>query len=173
MATFLDTINGYLKQLVPITTSSGTSDGNKIAQTDASGRFDVTLMPTSVTPQVKIVQAAEALTAGNYVNIYYDNTASDVRCRKADASVTGKYAHGFTKANVSSGADATIYLEGINDQVSGFDAVAGTAWLSATTPGGVVTTPPAGSGQVVQIVGTVLSPTEIDTEMQQPILLAT
>lgn len=166
-------INGLISEFSPIITSTGVPDGNKPVQTDASGRLDSSLMPAGITPQAKVIQCSEALAAGDYVNIYWNATDTALRCRKADAATTGKYAHGFVKAGYALGENATIYLEGINDQVSGFTSVGGYVWLSATTPGTATTTPPSGSGQVVQIVGQICATTELDTEIQQPILLAT
>ncbi|OQW92914.1 MAG: hypothetical protein BWK79_00125 [Beggiatoa sp. IS2] len=165
-------VNGLIAEFSPIVQSAGTADANKPVQTDAAGRLDSSLMPSGITPQAKIIPCSEALNTGDYVNIYWSATDSALRCRKADASTAGKYAHGFVKAGYASGEDATILLEGINDQVSGFTSVGGYVWLSATTPGVATTTPPSGSGQVVQILGQICASTEIDNEIQQPILLA-
>jgi hypothetical protein len=73
-------------------------------------------MPTGIGADTASITASEALAAGDLVNIY-DSTGA--KCRKADASTSGKEAHGFVLAAVESAASATVYFEGSNTQVTG------------------------------------------------------
>lgn len=99
--------------------------------------------------------ASEGLTAGSLVNIW--NDSGTPKARLADAS-TQRQADGFVLEDVDSGDPATVYSQGLNNQVSGL--VGGvTQWLSATVPGGVRDTPPTGSGELVQRVGKAFSAT--------------
>jgi hypothetical protein len=149
-------------------TSAGAGDAGKLPALDGSGHIDVTVLPTGVGPETKTILASEALTAGNLVNIY--NNAGTANCRKADASAAsaGKIAHGFVLANVSNGANATVYLAGINNQLSGMTV--GDEYLS--TAGAVVSTPATTSGYTSQKVGVAISATELAFQPTAPIILA-
>ena len=168
MARFLDVINGVLTQLNPIASSSGVTDASKIPQTGTDGRLDATLMPATVSIQAKTFPASEDLTAGNLVNIWTDPGDSVIKVRKASGA-TSRLAVGFVAAGYLSGATATVYIEGINTQVS--NLVPGLCWLG--TAGAVIQTAPAtGSGGISQIVGAALSATELDFQANDPIYLA-
>ena len=157
-------VSGFLQEVYSAV--SGGASGTLVAL-DANGKLDATIMPTGIGADTKDITASEALAAGDFVNIY---NSSGVKCRKADASVAGKQAHGFVKAQVNQNATATVYLGGTNDQCSALTP--GPVWLSATA--GLSTgTPPSGSGQVVQKLGAALSATEIAFEPGDPITLVT
>ena len=187
MATLIDIVGGVFKRKTAITTTAGAGDADKIPATnasgvldpsllnatvssagagdagklpqlDAAGRLDVTTLPVGVGADVNVVLASEALAAGDLVNIW--NDAGTAKVRKADGSTTGKYAMGYVKAAVSSGASATVYADGTNDGLTGITP--GPLWLSATVPGGVTSTPPSGGGQTVQLVGWGVSSTAYD-----------
>ncbi len=101
------------------------------------------------------------------MNIRDDAGASKVR--KADASES-RSAHGYVKAGAASGANASVCLEGVNDQVSGL--APGEAWLG--NAGAVTQTPPvSGSGGIAQIIGRQAgAATELDFEKGRPVYLA-
>ena len=149
------------------TTSDGAGDSGKIPALDGTGKLSTTFMPTGIAADTAIVAASEALAAGDLVNIY---DATGAKCRKADASTAGKEAHGFVIASVESGANATIYFEGTNAQVTGLTP--GRQFLS-TTPGGCTATAPSGSAQVVQRVGFATSATSMNFQAQTPFVLVT
>lgn len=148
--------------------STGVGQAGDVVALDANGRLDVSVLPTGIGADVAVIEASEALAAGDMVNIY-----AGPLCRKADASAVnaGEIAHGFVLNNVTSGADATIYFEGTNDQVSGLTP--GTTYaLSHTTPGGVValgsaTTTP---GHSLQVVGVATSASSLNVEFGKPII---
>lgn len=158
---------GVLTEKSGLTASVGAGDSGKIVALDSSGRLDQSFMPVGVVPETASVLASEALTAGNLVNIY--NNSGTANCRKADATVAGKEAHGFVLTSVSNGASATVYFEGTNTALSGLTP--GKQYLS-TTAGGTTTTAPSGSGNVVQIVGFAVSATAMSFQSEQPIILA-
>lgn len=165
---YLASNNGTLTEVAASQTSAGAADANKIVALDASGRLDVTMMPTGVGPDTSPLQASEALSAGDFVNVW--NSSGAFRVRKADASAVGKEANGFVLAAVASGANAVVYFEGRNTALAGVSPAM--QYLSATTPGGFTATPPSGTGQVVQRLGVGVNATEINFEAQQPIVLA-
>ena len=182
---------GQLQEVASISTSAGAADAGKIIATNASGqidgsflnatvssspnklvmtggdgRIDVSVLPTGVGADTAVINASEALAAGDLVNIW--NNSGTANVRKADASTAGKEAHGFVLAAVASGASATVYFEGTNTQMTGLTP--GRQYLS-TTPGKTSATAPTGSGQVVQVVGLAVSATAMNFQSNQPIVL--
>lgn len=160
---------GQLTEREGLVTSAGAGDTGKIVALDATGKLDTSLLPTGIGADTASIQATEALSAGDLVNIY-DSGSSTFRCRKADASSSSKEAHGFVLAAVSNGANATIYFEGSNSQVSGL--APGNRFLSGSTPGGTTSTAPSTTGHLVQLVGVATSATVLNFEAQQSIVLA-
>jgi len=147
------------------TTSAGAGDSGKLVALDGAGKIDSTMMPTGIGADTASIEASEALAAGDLVNIY-DSTGA--KCRKADASTAGKEAHGFVLASVESAANATVYFEGTNTQVTGLTP--GKQFLSAT-PGLCAAAAPSGSGNIVQRVGFAVSSTAMNFQAQTPIVL--
>ncbi|WKZ86361.1 hypothetical protein N5B55_05245 [Ralstonia pickettii] len=150
-----------------VTGATVTSAPNRLVKLDASGRLDATVLPNGLGADTAVIVASEALSAGDYVNIW-DN-AGTAKVRKADASAVGKEAHGYVTAAYASGAAATVYFEGTNSNVSG--QVAGPVFLSVTAGKGTNTAPTA-AGQVVQRIGFAVSGTAVNFQSQPPILLA-
>lgn len=158
---------GTISEKAAITASAGAGDTGKIPGLDASGRLDNSFMPVGIGADTAVVQASEALSAGDYVNIW--NSSGSPRVRKADATTAGKEAHGFVLSAVSSGANATVYFESTNTGVTG--QTAGVVYLS-TTAGAGTATPPSGSGNVVQRIGFAVSATAMNFQSGTPITLA-
>lgn len=147
------------------TSSAGAGDSGKIVALDGAGKIDSTMMPTGIGADTASIEASEALAAGDFINIY---NSTGAKCRKADASTAGKEAHGFVLAAVESAANATVYFEGTNTQVTG--QTPGPVFLSAT-PGLATSTAPSSSGNVVQRIGFATSATAINFQSQVPIVL--
>lgn len=164
------TITSGLKQLVSaLTASSGAGDANKVIATNSSGKLDPSFLPTGVELSVETLAASEALAAGDFVNFW--NDAGTRKVRKADAA-TAKPANGFVLAGVTSGQNASVYVTGVNTQVSGYTAGA-RIYLSDSTPGqGSVTAPAETSGYINQVLGVALSPTSLRFEFDDPIYIA-
>lgn len=161
----------YLNSGVPTekeatTTSAGAGDAGKVVALNSSGDIDVTMLPSGIGADTALIEASENLAAGDFVNIWNNSGAM---VRKADATTAGKEAHGFVLTVVTTGNDATVYFEGTNNQVSG--ATPGPVYLS-TTAGLFTSTPPSGSGNVVQRIGVAVSATEINAECGQHYVLA-
>lgn len=148
--------------------SAGAADSGKMAQLDATGRLDTSVMPNGIGADTRIVIASEALSAGDIINIY--NNAGVANVRKADGSTSGKAANGYVVAAAADGGNALVYFENTNAQMSGMTP--GTQYLSATTPGKSTSVPPSGPGNVVQIIGFATSATEMNFQFNQPIVLA-
>ena len=166
MARYIDYLAGVLTQLVPISTSAGAGDASKMVQTDAAGKLDESLMPASISIQVKVVSASEDLSAGDLVNLW-DDTGT-IKARLADASLS-RPAVGYIAAGALTGANATVYLEGVNNQLSGLTP--GLVWLG-DAGAATQTAPASGSGGISQIVGTGLAAAELEFEANDPITLA-
>jgi hypothetical protein len=102
--------------------------------------------------------ASEDLAAGDLINIWNDSGTPKARLANGSAS---KQADGFVLDDVASGDPATVYSQGVNDQVSGMTGGV-EQYLSASVPGGITATPPTGSGDLVQRVGKAFSATSFD-----------
>ena len=149
------------------TTSAGAGDTGKIPALDASGKLDVSFMPVGIGADTAQILTSEALSAGNYVNVY--NNGGTANVRKSDASTAGKEAHGFVLASFGSGVNATVYFEGSNTAVTG--VTPGVQFLS-TTVGAGSSTAPSATGNVVQRIGFATSTTSVNFQSQPPVVLA-
>jgi len=147
------------------TTSAGAGDSGKLVALDGSGRIDSTMMPVGIGADTATITTSEALSAGDFVNVW---NSTGAKVRKADATVSGKEAHGFVLSAYGSSASATVYFEGTNTGVTG--QTPGPVFLS-TTAGVATSTAPSGSGNVVQRIGFAVSATAINFQSQLPIVL--
>ena len=163
---FLRLVAGVLTEIAATVTSSGASSDGDLVALDSSGRLDNSVMPVGIGADTKTIAASEALAAGDWVNVW---NSTGAKVRKADATTAGKEAHGFVLAAVSSGANALVYFEGTNTQVTG--QTPGPVFLQTTAGTGGATIPSA-SGNVVQNLGVALSATEVNFERGTPVVLA-
>lgn len=154
---FLKYVGGKLTEVVAKVTSSGAGDAGAMVKLDAGGKLDVSLLPTGVGAEVVVAPASENLSAGDYVNFWDDG--GTVKARKADASDATKPAQGFVLSAVTAPADATVYCEGINNQVSGMTP--GSMQYLSETAGGITETAPATNGAIAQHLGYAHSATEM------------
>lgn len=153
-ARYINIVAGKLKQIAASVT--GTADA--IPAGDATGKLDISWMPVGVGQEVLVAPASENLTAGDFVNLWLNSAAINVR--KADATAAGKAIHGFVLANVTAPANATVYFESnTNAQRSGLTI--GTDYFASTTPGSIQSTAPSAAGNVVQFIGIAQSATAI------------
>lgn len=165
--TFLRSVGGQLTEVRGVQTSAGAGDADKIPALDATGRIDNSMMPVGIGADTATIQASENLAAGDWVNVH--NVSGSARVRKADATSAGKEADGFVLAAVTSGANATVYFEGTNTQVSG--QTPGPVFLQ-TTAGAGGATAPSGAGNVVQRLGVATAAGAVNFERGQPVTLA-
>ena len=163
---FLRLVAGVFTEIAATVTSSGAASDGDLVALDSSGRLDNSVMPVGIGTDTKTIAASEALAAGDWVNVW---NSTGAKVRKADATTAGKEAHGFVLAAVSSGANALVYFEGTNTQVSG--QTPGPVFLQTTAGTGGATIPSA-SGNVVQNLGVALSATEVNFERGTPVVLA-
>jgi hypothetical protein len=146
--------------------SAGAGSAGLIPELDSTGRLTNSVMPVGIGADVKTANAGEGLSAGNLVYISAAGTVF-----KADANAVDKAAIGFVLASSASGASATVYFEGTITGLTGLTA--GTRYfLSDTATGGVTATLPTGVGDIVQLVGTAISATELSFEPQTPLVRA-
>lgn len=165
MAKYLSNNAGQVTEVATPTTSAGSGDSGKIPSLDASGRLDTSFMPTGIGADTATITASEALSAGALVNVW---NSTGAKVRNADATTSGKEAHGYVLASVSSSGSATVYFEGTNTQVTGLTP--GVQFLS-TTPGVASATAPSSSGNVVQRVGFATAATALNFQSEIPIVL--
>jgi len=158
---------GVITEEAAIQTSAGAGDAGKIPAVDTSGRLDSSFMPVGIGADTALIASSENLAAGDYVNIW--NNTGTANVRKADATTSGKEAHGFVLSAVTSPANATVYFEGSNTAVTG--QTAGVVYLSITAGLGTATAPSA-AGNAVQRIGFATSATNVNFQSNQPIVLA-
>lgn len=154
-----------LTQEAGVQTSAGSGDATKYPALDSTGKLDTSFLPTGIGADTASITSSENLAAGDLVNIW---NSTGAKVRKADATTTGKEAHGFVLAVVTSGDPATVYFEGTNTQVSGLTP--GVQFLQ-TTAGTSGATAPSSSGNVVQRVGFATSATTLNFQSEDPITL--
>ncbi len=167
---FLRRVSGKLTEILGTIVSTGAANDGDIVALDSTGKLDVSVLPVGLGPEVALVPASESLAAGDLVNFWTD--AGVIKARKADGATTGKQADGFVLSAFAPAATATVYLpSNINTSVAGLTP--GTEYfLSATTPGGLSATPPAGAGKTSQVVGKALSATSLGFVPEAPIVTA-
>lgn len=147
--------------------------GNPTAPTQTIGDNSTRIATTAFVNQTVAavssslsIQASEALSEGNEVNFH--NVSGNLRVRKASAATAGMEADGYVLANVSSGANATVFRSGVNDKKSGLTP-GEILFLSSSASGAVQNTPPGASGQYVQIIGKAISATSYEFRRGDPI----
>jgi hypothetical protein len=165
---FLRLISGILTEIAGVVTSAGAANDGDIPALDATGKLDLSVMPVGIGPEVQTLTASEALSAGDFVNVWLDTGVAKVR--KADNSTAGKEANGFVLSAYSLGNSATVYGPSQANTAKTGLTLAATYWLG--TAGGVLTTPPTGAGVVSQVVGKSVSATTIVFHPLHPITQA-
>lgn len=160
---------GVLTEVQSTITSAGAGDEGKIVALDATGRLSNTFMPVGAGSETDSIVSSENLAAGNLVNIWSDVGVTKVR--KADATVVGKEANGFVLAAVTAPAAAVVHrISQSNTQMSGLTP--GSSYYLHTTAGGVTSTPPSASGNIVQYVGKAFDATTLIFDPKNYIVLA-
>jgi hypothetical protein len=160
---YIALVSGKLTNVEATVSSAGAGDAGEIVALDSNGRLDVSVLPVGVGPDVAILASSENLSAGDYVNIYDNGGTPTVRL--ADAS-NGRDAHGFVKAATTSPANATVYFEGPNMDLSGL-TVGARVYLD--TVGGVTETPRTTG--IHQFLGIAIDETIVNTDIDDCIIL--
>lgn len=164
---FLTFLANKIQYVTAIASSAGVGDANKIISTGSDGLINLTLMPTGVGADTQTVVAFEALSAGDWVNIF--DSAGTPNVRKADANPE-RAATGYVLASVSASANAVVYRSSTNTGRSGLTA--GTYYYLSTTAGGETATAPIASGDVIQGLGYASSANSIAFQPTTPIAVA-
>lgn len=166
---YIELNNGRLAEKPAKDASAGAVDAGSIVALGSDGRLDPSVMPTGIGADTSTLPASEDLSGGDFVNVWNDGGV--MSARKADASSVGKEADGFVLDAVSMGQPATVYFEGRNTALLGL-TLGARYYLSATTPGVATTTPPAGTGKVVQYLGRAVEATAVAFEATDGVILA-
>jgi len=123
----------------------------------------------------------EAATAIVIVNPCYMFGVGSVRRAQANALATSRVTGLALSTTTAAGANLELVTDGLMTATTGqWDAVTGSAgglifdttyYLDPTTPGRITATAPSTVGQTVVEVGVALSTTELQVNIQPPILL--
>lgn len=159
---------GRLEEESGVTVSAGAGDVGKLPQFDATGKLDISVLPSGIGSETESATASENLSAGDFVNIF-DNTGTK-NVRKANGSTPGLEANGYVLSAFTSGAVATIYTDGANTSRTGLTA--GVTYYLAATAGGVTATPLSTTGQIHQKIGKASTSTSLIFIDSDPITLA-
>lgn len=162
-------ISGVKTEVEATVVSAGGANAGDIVALDGSGKLDSSVLPSGIGADTTVLPSSENLAAGDFVNIW--NDSGTLKVRKADASGgVAKQADGFVLAAVTAPANATVYHEGTNDQLSGLTI--GSRYYLSGTAGGVTATAPSTAAHIVQYVGKAKSTTAIAVEMDEPVVKA-
>lgn len=170
MAKPLHIVDGLPTEVPAVAASAGAGDAGKLAELDAAGRWHPSMMPVGIGADTKVIEASETLVAGDFVNIHDDAGTAKVRLADASDGAAGQ-AHGFVLDGVASAANATVYFEAANTQLTGLTAGV-TYVLSHTTPGKVVALSggTTTAGHILQVLGVAVESTEMNVEIGKPIV---
>lgn len=146
------------------TTSVGAGSSGKVVALDAAGKIDNSML--SFGPELATAIAAEAISAGNLVNIY--TNVGVVTMRKADAAAN-RPANGFVLGAVASAASGTYYADG---RITGLSGLTPGASLYLGAAGAATATAPTAAGSASQQIGFASSATEIMFNPKVAVLLA-
>lgn len=165
---FLRLVAGKLKSIQAIVTSAGAGNDGDLVALDSTGKFDVSVMPVGIGPDVLNAPSFEDLAAGDYVNIFDDG--GTIKIRKADSS-NGRDAHGFVKDTVVAPAAVNVFFEGPNEDLSGL-TLGARIYLGVT--GDIIETPLApvtDAGKIHQFLGIAISATAVNTDIDDCVQL--
>ena len=149
MATYRDlNASGVPVLRSTVVVSTGAPDADRIASTDATGKFDISLMPLALTGAV-VITASEVLNAGGFVNVFDDG--GNLRVRNANAN-NGREAHGFVRVATAAAASVEVFFTGVNELQNSFAPGART-YISGANGAANVTPVVPTNGRVHQMVG--------------------
>jgi hypothetical protein len=140
-----------------------------------------TISATISTASIRAVtngESAAAITIGTPV---YASAADVVKRAQANAKTTSKLAGLIYDSTIAAAGVGNVAQSGVLVATAvQWDAVAGTTggltfnttyFLDPATAGKITATPPTTAGQCNVVVGTAISPTELELQIAQPILL--
>jgi len=141
---------------------------------------DTISAPTNA-PSLRTTTNGETATALPFGTPVYAATGTTVKRGQANAKATATVVGLVYDASVAAGATGSIAQSGIlTGTTAQWDAVAGTSgglavgayyFLDAANAGRITATPPTTAGQVNVCIGSALSSTELEVDVELPILL--
>lgn len=155
---FLSRASGAGLQEVQASISGGAGYEGKIPALDpTTGLLASSMMPTGIGADTINVATSEALTAGQFVNLW--NNTGTAAARKADNTDTTKPAHGFVLAGAAFPGTATVYLMGLNNVVplGGFTVADMGVAVYLSSSGGITKTRPTASTSLDQQLGYIVA----------------
>lgn len=159
---------GGFDEVTPKTISAGATDAGKLFVPGSDGKWDESLLPN--TDGARALMASEALSAGDFVNVFEDEGTP--KLRRADASSIATRAHGFVKSAAAEGETVKFYESGPAAGFSGL-TVGAIYFLSGANAGEPVAVAPTTTGHIAQVVGVAMSATEIQVDIsEQPVVRA-
>jgi hypothetical protein len=162
---FLNLENGKKVLDDALAVSAGAGDSGKLVKLDGTGRLDSSLLPVGVGADTLSIPASENLSAGDFVQIWDNGGTANVRL--ADKT-NGRDANGFVLAGVTAPANATVYFEGTNTQLTGMTPGARQYLDSA---GGITETPTTTTSELHQYLGRAASATQLNVELADCIVI--
>ncbi|WP_407529458.1 hypothetical protein [Methylobacterium oryzisoli] len=136
--------------------------------------------PTNA-PSLRSAINGESSAALPFGTPVYASSGTQVKRAQANAKATAKVAGLVYDASIAAGASGSVAQGGILvGTTAQWDAVAGTTgglavgayyFLDAANPGKLTATPPTTAGQVNVCIGSALSSTELEVDVELPILL--
>lgn len=169
MADRYKTLNGGKDAMVEATVAStGVGEAGDIVALDPTGKLDPSVLPVGVGPDVKVLEAFENLSAGDYINIFDDGGTE--KARLADNS-NGREAHGWVNEAFTATNNATVFFEGANANFAGLTAG---SRIYLGTAGGILTTPldPAVDiGSIHQLLGVAIDAASVNTDIDDCVQL--
>lgn len=165
---YISLLAGKLTQVAATIISTGVANDGDLVALDTTGKLDMSVMPVGIGADVKVLECTEGLNAGVYVNIY-DSGGGVEKVRLADNS-NSRVAHGFVKTVYTTGQMATVYFEGGNSDLSSLTP--GSRYYLGAAGAATATPPAAPAAQIHQFLGVAVSTTEINTDIDDVIVLA-
>lgn len=141
---------------------------------------DTIMAPTNA-PSLRTTTNGETATALPFGTPVYASSGTAVKRGQANVKATAKVVGLVYDPSIAAGATGSVAQSGIlTGTTAQWDAVAGTSgglafgayyFLDAANPGKLTATPPATAGQVNVCIGSALSSTELEVDVELPILL--
>ena len=166
---FVNWVGGVLAQVVP-TLVGGAAAAFQIPALGPTGQLDPSMMPTGVGADIQFMPATESLGAGAWINIWTNGGVTSARNADGSAANAGKPVNGFVLAAVAQGAQAAVYMDGLNTAVTGQSQ--GPVYLSDVNPGQGAAASPTIAGHTAQLIGDAVSATAVHFRRGLPIILA-
>lgn len=152
----------------PIAVAAGASASTITSQTGTGTKFVMDTAPTILTPTFSLTTLADTTFSGEIITLTAGENLvqgdvcyikSDGKLWKADANAASTMPVAFiSNATISANATGVFGVKGLMRMDSGFNfgTVGGYVYTSGTT-GAITQTPPAASGDTVQILGIALT----------------